>query len=127
MNNIMKFIISLFFTLYLLSSTANAGFHQFTMHSRANCMNNESISWEWNVPRMLGTVTQHYRNGQWIHGYSTGWQYISRSAAVHWFESKPGDGWHVTGYHWQLINRVEYLLAQTDVDDCSIYDGWWDK
>lgn len=119
--------IFLVFLSFILFNTANAGFHAFTMHSRANCVNNESISWEYRVYRELGTVTHHYHDGIFIHGYSTGWENTWRSAAAHWGEALPGSGWRVVGYHWQKINGQDVLLQITDVSDCSIYDGWWDK
>jgi hypothetical protein len=122
----MKFI-NLIILSFALASNAQAGFNGFTMHSRANCVNNESISWDATTYRVLGTVTQHFRNGEWIHGVSTGWQNTWRSAAVHWSEAAPGSGWRVHGYHWFKDGSREVLLAETDVPDCSIYDGWWDK
>lgn len=122
----MRYITIVLVTL-IYSFTANAGFHAFTMHSRANCGNNESISWEYRVNRNLGTVTHHYRDGAFVHGLSTGWQFTWRSAAVHWGEAGPRSGWHVIGYHWQKFNGQDHLLAVTDVLDCNIYDGWWDK
>jgi len=75
---------------------------------------------------ILGTVTQHYRNGEWVHGQSTGWQTTWRSAAVHWGEAVPGSGWEVKGYHWIVDSRSrqQVLFGTTDVYDCSIYDGW---
>lgn len=121
----MHFVLICFSVLFL--NTANAGFHNFTMHSRANCGNNESISWEYKVYRELGTVTHHYRNGQFVHGFSTGWQNTWRSAAAHWGEAAPGSGWRVIGYHWEKLNGQERLMDYTDVNNCSIYDGWWDK
>jgi hypothetical protein len=106
-------------------SNANAGFHAFTTHSRANCVNNESISWEWNVYRELGTVSHHLKGGQLIHVVNTGWQYTWRSAAVHWGESPMGGNWYVVGYHWQRQNGQEVMIDYTQTGDCSQYDGWW--
>jgi len=122
----MKFVISIF-SVFLLISIANAGFNGFTMHSRANCGNNESISWDARNYYTLGTVSHHYYKGQFNHGISTGWEYTWRSAAVHWFEANPGSGWRVIGYHWIKVGTEQRLLLVTDVSDCSIYDGWWDK
>ena len=88
------------FILFLLSSKGFSGFKEFTMHSRANCINNESISWEYGVYRNLGTVSQHFQNGVFIHQISSGWAYTWRSAAVHWTEGAFTFLWQVIGYHW---------------------------
>lgn len=113
--------------LLILAQNSYAGFNGLTSHSRANCANNESITWDWTTYRDTGTVSQHYQNGAWIHGITTGWEYTWRSAAVHWGEAKPGSGWMVIGYHWLRENYKERMINQTQVTDCSSYDGWWDK
>ena len=46
---------------------------------------------------------------------------------MHWGEAVPGSGWRVIGYHWINEGGRERLMEVTDVTDCSIYDGWWDK
>ena len=119
--------IGAFLLILGITNAAQAGFNGLTSHSRANCINNESITWDWTTYRLSGTVSQHYRYGSWVHGITTGWQNTWRSAAVHWSEAVPGSGWRVIGYHWLKINGQERMIAQTDVQDCSIYDGWWDK
>ena len=55
--------IGIFLLILSITGSAFAGFNALTRHSRANCVNNESISWDWTTYRYLGTVTQHYRNG----------------------------------------------------------------
>lgn len=113
-----------FFLLFVLSIRADAGLKKFTMHSRANCVNNESISWQRDYSFTLKTVSEHYFNNELQHMLDTGWEYTWRSAAVHWGEGR--GGWTVVGYHLQVINGSPILLAKTIVRDCSIYDGWWD-
>ncbi len=89
----------------VISQVAQAGLHGFTMHSRANCANNESISW-------------------WAGHSFTGWQTTWRSAAVHWGEGT--GGWYVLGHHWGIdSHRDKVLLSKTDAIDCRWYDGWW--
>jgi hypothetical protein len=122
-----RYVALAIFLFNLAFNSANAGFNNLTTHSRANCINNESITWDWTTYRMSGTVSQHYRNGVWIHGINTGWEYTWRSAAVHWGEAKPGSGWTVIGYHWLRENNKERMIDITEVSDCSIYDGWWDR
>ena len=123
---VMKYMVSLFLA-FVLMNVANAELNGFTMHSRANCGNNESISWDATQYRVLGTVGHHYHNGTFIHRFSTGWENTWRSASVHWFEANPGSGWRVVGFHWIKVGTEERLLEVTDVSDCSIYDGWWSK
>ena len=114
--------------LILFSGAANAGFNGLTHHSRANCVNNESISWDWTKNWYFWVVSQHIdaRTGDMIHELGTGWQLTWRSAAVHWGEGR--GGWWVHGYHYmRLANGQLVLMAEETVADCSIYDGWWDK
>lgn len=110
-------------------SIAHAGIKEFTMHSRANCGNNESISWHLGHSYNLWTASNHLRNGQLVHyvlSTSAMWENTWRSAAVHWGEAVPGSGWQVIGAHRMLVNGENRLLLITNVVDCSIYDGWWD-
>lgn len=62
-----------------------------------------------------------------VHLFETGWQDTWRSAAVHWGESKEKERWRVIGFHFLLIDDEERALGMTDVSDCSVYNGWWDK
>ncbi len=57
----------LIFSSALVCSAANAGFHEFTMHSRANCGGfNESISWHFNHSYWLLTNSVHVKpNGNY--------------------------------------------------------------
>jgi hypothetical protein len=121
--------ISLFFliTILLHSPAAFGGFNKLTTHSRANCVNNESISWDWTHEWVLLTTSDHInaRSGAVLHSLSTGWENTWRSAAVHWGEGS--GGWLVHGVHW-IKNASGFLkIGEEIVDDCSIYDGWWDQ
>lgn len=115
------------YMLLFFSLNVHAGFNGLTSHSRANCANNESISWDWQTNHMLGTISQHNRGGQYIHRVISDWQNTWRSAAVHWGEAVPGSGWNVVGYHWIMIGGQQMHFDMTNVNDCSIYDGWWEK
>jgi len=107
-----------------ISSSANAGLYGLTIHSRANCINNESISWDRLSTWSLLTVSTHYYYNQPVHVINNGWEATSRSAAVHWGEGT--GGWTVVGEHWRnLYGKIQYLGSEI-VSDCSIYDGWWD-
>ena len=111
-----------------LCNTANAGFNALTIHSRANCANNESISWHFNHNYNLFTTSDHIdgRTGTVVHSVATGWQYTWRSAAIHWGEGR--GGWVVHGYHWIKDESGRVIcLGEETVSDCSIYDGWWDQ
>lgn len=112
------------FLFSLLTMQVNAGVFSFTMHSRANCVNNESISWQGNQAYYLRTISRHYYNHYLAHIVDSEWDFTKRSAAVHWGEGR--GGWYVVGLHYEGVNGNPYLIGQTAVPDCSIYDGWWD-
>lgn len=110
-----------------LSSTAVAGFNGLTIHSRANCINNESISWDATSYHMLATESLHYTGFKNGHDVTTEWESTWRSAAVHFAEATPGSGWTVAGIHWVIENNLPRCLGTETVTDCSLYDGWWDR
>ena len=119
-----KKILLLFFMIY--SSNSIAGYHDLTFHSRANCINNESISWYKDRNFWLWTVSRHIK-GKDDHQLIDDWRYTWRSAGVHWGEGTTG-GWTVHGEHWLKYSWEETptRVAVETVTDCSIYDGWWD-
>lgn len=105
-----------------------AGFNGVTHHSRANCGNNESISWDWQNDWYFWVNSEHIdtRTGTIVHAIVEKWQKTWRRAAVHWGEGT--HGWTVHGSHYMLAsNGKPLLMADEYVEDCSIYDGWWDK
>ncbi len=123
-----SFLSAVLIVYFLFLETAFAGFNGVTHHSRANCANNESISWDWTVSHWFWVNSDHLnaRTGTIIHGISTGWQSTWRCAAVHWGEGT--GGWKVHGLHWMVSkNGDPILMAEEFVTDCSIYDGWWDR
>ncbi len=116
-------------------NSANAGLYGFTMHSRANCANNESISWHAGYSKDLKTYSNHYGPRDQAHSVVTAREITWRSAAVHWGEAAPGAGWLVIGEHWGNVPAGEggskkgsgfRHLKETVVNSCAIYDGWWD-
>lgn len=114
-------------TTFGASAPASAGFNGLTWASRANCVNNESISWHYGKNYLLATTSHHYTNWSTLqHIVDTGWQYTWRSAAVHWGEGVPPTVWRVIGTHFINVNNQLLLLGITDTANCSIYDGWWD-
>lgn len=101
-----------------------AGVNGLTHHSRANCINNETISWHRGHSYLFWIVSRHKANGQ-DHQVIADWQNTWRAAAVHWGEGR--GGWSVEGHHWMKDSRgVPKEVASELVTDCSIYDGWWD-
>jgi hypothetical protein len=111
-----------------ISSTVNAGVNGYTNHSRANCVNNESISWDWTQNWWLITRSEHYnlQTGELRHTLQTPEEFTWRSAAVHWAEG--GSGWKVHGTHWRKHGDGKYYVEDDEwVTDCSVYDGWWDR
>lgn len=139
-----------FYRLLVISSTiisgipisTNAGIKELTWHSRANCVNNESITWHLGHNYKLSTDSSHtqYNKPNTISAhdivskhrecsakncdeYETTW----RSAVVHWGEASPKDNWTVYGRHGMIKDNGKYVyLGDTYANDCSIYDGWWD-
>lgn len=119
-------ILALIFSIQI--DIASAGVVSTTVHSRANCVNNESITWwlghayDW---RVVSTHSNIYGGGHLIDtGYAVTW----RQAAVHWGEAPLDDHrWIVSGYHYLSDygnGRMPFEI--TNVGDCSIYNGWWD-
>lgn len=119
--------MAVFFLTLLWTSSLFAGFNGLTVHSRANCVNNESISWDWTTYWVLFTTSDHcdLGSGALIHSIGTGWQSTWRSAAVHWGEGR--GGWLVHGHHWINDHGRVLPIGSETVNDCSIYDGWWDR
>lgn len=114
--------------LCAISMNSHAGFNYYTNHSRANCINNESISWDWTRNWWLMTRSEHYnlQSGAFIHAVQTPAEWTWRSAAVHYGEG--GSGWAVHGTHWRQYTDGRYHVENEEwVSDCSIYDGWWDR
>jgi hypothetical protein len=122
---VMEKAVILLLALFLCNS-GNTGFNGMTVHSRANCANNESISWDFTRNWLLFTRSSHYKDNKFIHKVETGWQNTWRSAAVHWGEGT--GGWKVFGEHWTNYgDGYVFRIGQEWIKDCSIYNGWWDK
>jgi hypothetical protein len=92
-----QFIFLILSLLFVNSSFA--GLAGLTWHSRANCINNESITWDFTRYRELYTESSHFieDDGRMIdhHAVEVGWEFTWRSAAVHWGEGR--GGWTVGG------------------------------
>ena len=117
----------LFMSLLLAANLSHAGAKDLTVHSRNNCGNNESISWDATETWHLGTNSRHFYKDGTNHYFGSGIEYTWRSAAVHWGEGV--GGWiRVQGEHYLFQDGSTKLIwfRVTDVKDCSIYDGWWD-
>lgn len=127
----MKFI-KLIAAGILTASAMNthAGLYATTIHSRANCGNNESITWYAGHSYNWRVYSFHWldkdKPSQGYHLIDTKMSLTWRQAAVHWGESAPGGKYYVHGNHYYLYNGHELLDNSTDATDCSIYDGWWD-
>lgn len=117
-----------------ITAISHAAFNGISDHSRANCVNNESITWDFTQPHRLAVVSFHtadYMNkmGQYErHRLDTLWNDTKRAAAVHWGEGKTPYGYYlVQGWHWEFLGGNEILRATTSVDNCGpLYNGWWD-
>lgn len=122
------FLLTAISASILTSPISNAGMVNLTSHSRANCVGfNESIDWDYGVPHLLNTVSNHFNNnGRTVHEVRVGWAKTWRSAAYH-FRTDDPTGYTVKGTHWESVNNRVYNIANEVVINCSIYDGWWDR
>jgi hypothetical protein len=115
--------------LLVTSLSCHAGSLALTAHSRANCVNNESITWWKGHQLWMRVISFHNYNGVQQHVIDTFSAYTWRAAAVCWGEAPnyPTGKWAVFAWHLLYDNwGKEYVYANTDVNNCSIYDGWWD-
>ena len=105
---------------------ANAGLDWTTVHSRANCGNNESITWWYLHPYNWKVVSIHEYRKSSSHVIDTGYTYTWRQHAIHWGEPvQTNGGWLVWGYHYLKGSHGElFPFDTTFAEDCSIYDGW---
>lgn len=114
----------------IASINGHAGLWSTTIHSRANCGNNESITWYAGHNYYWRVYSFHWldmnKPSKGYHVVDTGMSETWRQAAVHWGEAGPGGNWLVHGNHYYLYNGHQLLDNTTDATDCSIYDGWWD-
>lgn len=107
-----------------LFSAAEAGLWQTTVHSRANCLNNESITWWWRHPYNWRVISIHYHKGSNSkHHIDTGFNYNDRVAGIHWGEGVHG-GFEVWGYHYLREYHRDIPFDQTYATTCNIIDGW---
>ena len=117
------------FLVSIFSFKAFAGLHGLTAHSRSNCGNNESITWHAGYNYWMRVISFHNYNHVQQHVLDTFQTYTWRAAAVCWGEAPNviNGKWDVYAYHLLYTNAgKEYVYQITSVNDCSIYDGWWD-
>ena len=144
MKNISSLVLVL---LCLLSSNSGiAGLFGLTHHSRANCINNESISWDYTEGHSLWVSSQHksfffpgrpYEQLIEDHRLTGGsMKYYPKETfdgakAVHWGEGRLfNDGsfyaWEVKGIHKFPVNqdfrKIKTVITKTR--DCDILNGW---
>lgn len=125
---LMKTIIHSLSLFLLSNNVAQAGLLGITWHSRANCINNESITWDAIRPWRILTISNH-RKQAW-HFVIAPWKVTRRSAAVHWNEGRSG-GWQVHGEHNFAptdLSKTTTTYSETkytSTTTCSIIDGWF--
>jgi hypothetical protein len=111
--------------LGLQTNIANAGLDWTTVHSRANCLNNESITWWYLHPYNWRVISLHHHiayDAQ--HQIDTGFNYTWRAHAIHWGEPNFSGKWEVWGYHYLKEYSQNMPFDFTYADDCKIIDGW---
>jgi hypothetical protein len=103
----------------LVAAPSHAGLVWF---SRANCINNESISWDWpGRNHTMWTNSFHWDGAVgWEPTIRTGWATGYRSAAVHWGEGRKGN-YYVIGSHfdWDKVYG-EHFLGYTPTTGCNL-------
>ncbi|MDP1602161.1 MAG: hypothetical protein Q8M03_02765 [Legionella sp.] len=109
--------------LLLSMSNVEAGLDWTTVHSRANCFNNESITWWYLHPYNWRVVSIHNYKRKPQHHIDTGYNYNWRVAAIHVGESMGAD-WDVSGYHYLYDYSTQFPFDTTWAKTCSIIDGW---
>jgi hypothetical protein len=110
--------------LGLQINNLNAGLYNTTVHSRANCANNESITW-WNghpYNWKVVSIHKHVPSNQ-VHLIDTGFNINDRVAAIHWGEGVHG-GFVVWGYHYLKGYHDSVPFDSTYAEGCNIIDGW---
>lgn len=121
MNLLSKLVVS---GLLCASLSAHAGLTRMTVHSRANCMNNETITWWKGHPHRWRVVSVHSTKRAPTHYIDTGFQYTWRSHAIHWGEGIDLGKWEVAGYHYDINYSKTIPFDLTYADSCNIIDGW---
>lgn len=108
-----------------LAINAQAGLDWTTVHSRANCLNNESITWWYLHPYDWRVISRHHHlKTHEEHYIDTGFKYTWRQHAIHWVESVAARQWEVFGYHYLYEYSKKVPFDFTWADDCKIIDGW---
>jgi len=99
------------------AAPAHAGLVWF---SRANCVNNESITWDWPGNNYwLWTNSHHYKARVW-HVVQTGWQWTNWSPAAHLGEGFSG-GYFVVGNHYRFLPGYgEFRMGHTETTQCNL-------
>ncbi len=114
-----------------VSTASFSAFDGLTHHSRANCAGfNETVTWWFNHPVVARVEGRHYPEcllgrDTHMHTLKTEKSNSWRHAALHATESYGGT-YCVVGSHFMYMKGVEHLIQSESVQDCSIYDGWWD-
>jgi len=108
--------------LLLIISSSHAGLFKTTVHSRANCINNESITW-WNNHPYNWRVVSIHKYGSLMHSIDTGYKYNDRQAAIHWGEGM-ANFFEVWGYHYLQGYHDKTPFDSTYATGCEIIDGW---
>jgi hypothetical protein len=119
----MKFV-PIISAILLTTSLAHAGLDRTTVHSRANCLNNESITWYYAHPYNWRVVSIHEWPGQTTHHEDTGFVFDSRVAVVHWGEGNERYRWNVSGYHYLYEYHRTIPFDSTFANNCNYIEGW---
>jgi len=112
-------------SLMLLASTqSHAGVYGTTVHSRANCLNNETITWWLYHPYNWRVVSGHVSAFGQHHVIDSGFQYSWRSHAIHWGEGDLTNLWQVFGQHFLYEYSKTVPFDTTYATFCDLIHGW---
>jgi len=127
-------------SILLFTTSASAGIFGLTHHSRAACLNNESISWDKSRAHFLGVSSRHKKGAWWytlidndISGghlklYPAGT--FDGAKAIHYGEGVQSRWspfkWRVWGTHAYFLNGnpQQLRLVRTYARNCNIINGW---
>ena len=117
----------------LVLSAAGTAHADLWAFSRANCGNNESITWHGAIREPLYVTSRHALWLNFQHCVSStgascnlfptpGLVRTRRAAAVHWGEAPTGStAWYVYGNHYRVTSRgVWYLWRNTSAFGCNL-------
>ena len=120
------------FTFWVIPEKSDAASTQLSHFSRANCINNESVSWDGAAPHWLWVNSWHkfQLTGNWHCENDLGngctsnyWEYANHNGGIHWGEAPVNYSfatWYVEGHHWWINSRGYMSFKFTSASSCNL-------